>query len=167
MYEKKDNFESKEWQDYENFSVGCLHFWRFFGEQLMSPTDQPSCSSSFSSCKPSIRDHFFGQRANSIKGKRLIDNFYPSTRLRHESTIPDSRLKPSSKPIQACIMSSSSDNELPLSAAEPRTPEKQSTPPPLLHPSVVEARARPREMMELRPSISSSQMPRGICSWTI
>ena len=65
-------------------------------------------------------------------------------------------------------MSSSSDNELPLSAAEPRTPEKQPTPPPpLLHPSVVEARARPRGMMELRPSISSSQMPRGICSWTI
>ena len=73
---------------------------------------------------------FFGHRANSIKGKRLIDNFYPSTRLRHESTIPDSRLKPSSKPSQACIMSSSSDNELPLSAAEPRTPEKQPTPPP-------------------------------------
>ena len=114
------------------------------------------------------REHFFGQRANSINGKRLIDNFYPSTRLRHESTIPDSRLKPSSKPSQACIMSSSSDNELPLSAAEPRTPKKQPTPPPpLLHPSVLEARARPRGMMELRPSISSSQMPRGICSWTI
>ena len=69
-------------------------------------------------------------------------------------------------------MSSSSDNELPLSAADPRTLEKQPTlppppppPPPLLHPSVVEA--RPRGMMELRPSISSSQMPRGICSWTI
>ena len=77
-----------------------------------------------------LREHFFGQRANSIKGKRLIGNFYPSTRLRHESTIPDSRLKPSSKPSQACIMSSSSDNELPLSAAEPRTPEKQPTPPP-------------------------------------
>ena len=117
-----------------------------------------------------LREHFFGQRANGIKGKRLIDNFYPSTRLRHESTIPDSRLKPSSRLSQACIMSSSSDNELPLSAAEPRTPEKQPTPPPpppLLHPSVVEARARPRGMMELRPSISSSQMPRGICSWTI
>ena len=58
MYEKKDNFESKEFQDYENCSVGCLHFWQFFGEQLMSPTGQPSCSTSCSSCKPSIRDHF-------------------------------------------------------------------------------------------------------------
>ena len=77
-----------------------------------------------------LREHFFGQRENSIKGKRLIDNFYPSTRLRHGSTIPDSRLKPSSKPSQACIMSSSSDNELRLSAAEPRTPEKQPPPPP-------------------------------------
>ena len=77
-----------------------------------------------------LREHFFGQRANSINGKRLIDNFYPSTRLRHESTIPDSRLKPSSKPSQAYIMSSSSDNELPLFAAEPRTPEKQPPPPP-------------------------------------
>ena len=117
-----------------------------------------------------LREHFLGQRVNSIKGKRLIDNFYPSTRLRHESTIPDSRLKPSSKPSQARIMSSSSDNELPLSAAEPRTPEKQPPPPPPpphLHPSDVEARARPRGMMELRPSISSSQMPRGICSWTV
>ena len=75
-------------------------------------------------------EHFFGQRANSIKGKRLIDDFYPSTRLWHESTIPDSRLEPSSKPSQACIMSSSLDNELPLSAAEPRTPEKQPPLPP-------------------------------------
>ena len=51
----------------------------------------------------------------------------------------------------------------PGEAAHPPPPP----PPAILHPSDVEARARPRGMMELRPSISSSQMPRGICSWTI
>ena len=75
-----------------------------------------------------LREHFFGQRANSIKGKRLIDNFYPSTRLRHESTIPDSRLK-------LCQVPRTTSCRCLLQSQEPR----RSSPPPPPPPSCTQA----------------------------
>ena len=111
-----------------------------------------------------LREHFFGQGANSIKRKRLIDNFYPST--------PAARKYNSRFKTQAKFQAKSSLHHVkflgqraPAVCCRAKNPGEAA--PPLLHPSVVEARARPRGMMELRPSISSSQMLRGICSWTI